>query len=121
MRIYVHEYYYKPFLANGSVSEVECIVIDKQWLTILIYNMVNIHTSLILITTHLYFYGVKFKLYYNSIFMLKRQNEVNYSFFNGISIYTHFFLQCIMPIIINQAPITSDMKLKNSLTQPLNH
>lgn len=83
--------------------------------------MVNIHTSLILITTHLCFYGVKFKLYYNSIYMLKRQNEVNYSFFNGVSIYTHFFLQCIMPIIINQAPITSDMKLKNSLTQPLNH
>lgn len=53
--------------------------------------MVNIHTSLILITTHLCFYGVKFKLYYNSIYMLKRQNEVNYSFFNGISIYTHFF------------------------------
>lgn len=76
--------------------------------------MVNIHTSLILITTHLCFYGVKFKLYYNSIYMLK--------FFNGISILnTHFFLQCIMPIIINQAPITSDMKLKNSLTQPLNH
>lgn len=107
MRIYVHEYYYKPFLANGSVNYI--------------YNMVNIHTSLILITTHLCFYGVKFKLYYNSIYMLKRQNEVNYSFFNGISIYTHFFLQCIMPIIINQAPITSDMKLKNSLTQPLNH
>lgn len=53
--------------------------------------MVNIHTSLILITTHLCFYGVKFKLYYNSIYMLKHQNEVNYSFFNGISIYTHFF------------------------------
>lgn len=84
--------------------------------------MVKIHTSLILITTHLCFYGVKFKLYYNSIYMLKRQNEVNYSFFNGISILnTHFFLQCIMPIIIKQAPITSDMKLKNSLTQPLNH
>lgn len=74
--------------------------------------MVNIHTSLILITTHLCFYGVKFKLYYNSIYMLKRQNEVNYSM---AFLFIHiFFLQCIMPKIINQAPITSDMKLKNS-------
>lgn len=85
--------------------------------------MVNIHTSLILITTHLYFYGVKFKLYYNSISMLKRQNEVNYSFFNGISIYTHFFLQCIMPMIIIKSSTDyirhETEKQFNTTTQPL--